>query len=170
MKNSHMTILLALIMSGVFAKSGLAKSSKDDCPMMSAEHAATVDAQGDKAMGFSHTRTTHHFHILSDGGAIEVQANDANDVTSRDEIRSHLRHIAGMFEEGNFNVPMLVHDRLPDGATTMQALKDRISYHFQETERGGQVRMTTTDQKALAAIHEFMRFQIREHRTGDPMQ
>jgi hypothetical protein len=27
---------------------------------------------------------------------------------------------------------------------------------------------TTKDRKALAAIHEFLRFQIADHRTGDP--
>ena len=33
---------------------------------------------------------------------------------------------------------------------------------------GAQLRMTTPDSEALAAIHGFLRFQIHDHRTGDP--
>jgi len=31
------------------------------------------------------------------------------------------------------------------------------------------VRITTRDGEALAAVHEFLRYQIREHHTGDPL-
>jgi hypothetical protein len=30
-------------------------------------------------MGFSHDKTTHHFRLYPDGGAIEVTADDPND-------------------------------------------------------------------------------------------
>jgi len=168
MKIKGITILVALSLTSAFAQHGSDQPSMSDCPMMSTEHAAAVDAHGDEAMGFSHAKTIHHFRMFRDGGAIEVVANDANDSGSRDQIRVHLKHIVVMFGEGNFNIPMFVHDQMPDGAATMQEMKDMISYHFQETEKGGQVRITTKDPKALAAIHEFMRFQIREHHTGDP--
>jgi uncharacterized protein (DUF2249 family) len=49
-------------------------------------------------------------------------------------------------------------------------LKDKhaaISYTFQSTDRGGQVRIMTHDPEALKAIHEFLEFQIQDHRTGD---
>jgi hypothetical protein len=32
---------------------------------------AGVNARGDQGMGFTHEETTHHFHLLADGGAIE---------------------------------------------------------------------------------------------------
>jgi len=31
------------------------------------------------------------------------------------------------------------------------------------------VRITTKDARALEAVHAFLRYQIKEHRTGDPM-
>jgi hypothetical protein len=34
-------------------------------------HSSDVDTRGDHAMGFSHETSTHHFRLLSDGGAIE---------------------------------------------------------------------------------------------------
>ena len=54
-----------------------------------------VEQRGDHMMGFSHDKTTHHFRLYADGGAIEVTANDPNDADSRDQIRMHLSHIAG---------------------------------------------------------------------------
>jgi hypothetical protein len=42
-----------------------------------------------------------------------------------------------------------------------------IEWKFEETPNGGRVRITTKDTEALAAIHEFLRFQIEDHRTGD---
>ncbi len=44
-------------------------------------------------MGFSHDLTTHHFHLLKDGGEIVVTANDPKDTASVEQIRMHLSHI-----------------------------------------------------------------------------
>jgi len=73
------------------------------------DHHAMVNAHGDHIMGFSHEKTTHHFELSYDGGAIDVRANDVKDTESRDQIRSHFHHIVQMFAAGNFKVPMLVH-------------------------------------------------------------
>ena len=54
--------------------------------------------RGDHVMGFSHEATTHHFHLLKDGGEIVVTVNDPNDKTSVEEIRTHLNHIVSVFE------------------------------------------------------------------------
>lgn len=140
-----------------------------DCPLK-ADHAAGVDDRGDKGMGFSHTKTTHHFRIRTDGGAIEVTANDASDQTSRDQIRAHLAHIAMLFGQGNFDIPMFVHDQKPPGADVMGRMKSSIVYQYEEMETGGRVQIRTTDPQALSAVHDFLRFQIKEHRTGDPME
>ena len=44
-------------------------------------------------MGFDQARTTHHFLLFDDGGAIEVGVNDPADTKNRDAIRSHLRYL-----------------------------------------------------------------------------
>lgn len=130
-------------------------------------HAEGVNKRGDRVMGFDHAKTTHHFLLHPDGGTIEVMANDANDAESRDQIRKHLRHIAKMFAGGNFKAPMLIHDRTPPGVPVMQRLKGEIRYDYEETERGARVRIKAANAEALAAIHEFLRFQIDDHKTGD---
>jgi hypothetical protein len=134
------------------------------------DHHADVAQRGDKAMGFSHEKTTHHFRFYSNGGAIEVTANDPKDAESRDEIQMHLGHIAMMFAAGDFNIPMLVHDKVPPGSERMSALKSEIKYSYEKMDRGGRVRIVTKNQEALAAVHEFLRFQITDHQTGDPLR
>lgn len=132
-------------------------------------HAAGVDMRGDHAMGFSHETTTHHFTLLPDGGTIEVDANSENDDTTRDQIRIHLNHIASMFSANNFDVPMFIHDTVPPGVPTMKQKKAVISYTFSPTQGGGQVRITTKDPAAIKAVHDFLAFQIADHRTGEPI-
>ena len=129
-----------------------------------------MNKRGDRAMGFDHLKTTHHFILINDGGEILVEANDANDKQSRDQIRMHFRHIAMMFSDGNFEIPMLVHDELPPGVDVMRKLKTEITYNYEETQRGASVRITTKNPDALAAVHEFLRYQIKEHMTGDSLE
>jgi hypothetical protein len=131
------------------------------------QHAAGVDMRGDHAMGFSHETTAHHFALLSDGGIIEVDIKADQDDATRDQIRSHLTHIAAMFNANDFDVPMFIHDTVPPGVTTMKEKHDAITYTFQPTDRGGQVRITTHDPTALKAVHDFLNFQIVDHRTAD---
>jgi hypothetical protein len=133
-------------------------------------HHQAVDQRGDHAMGFSHEKTTHHFRLYKDGGAIEVTANDGKDTESRDQIQMHLGHIVTMFAAGNFQAPMLVHDKVPPGVPVLEKLKGDVDYRFTKTERGGTIRITTKNAQALAAVHEFLRFQIADHRTGDPAE
>ncbi|HEY2846258.1 MAG TPA: hypothetical protein VGI80_00485 [Pyrinomonadaceae bacterium] len=155
----------------------MANSSRDDCPMMKkdaqasnmSEHDQMVMKNGEKAMGFSQTATTHHFLLMEDGGAIQVTTNDAKDTDNRDKIREHLKMIARQFKDGIFTTPFAVHGQVPAGVPEMDRLKDKIDYTFEEVENGARVRIVTSDAKALAAILDFLRFQITEHKTGDPM-
>ena len=139
-------------------------------PGMNGMQDQKMNERGDQVMGFDHMKTTHHFRLFADGGAIEVAANSSQDVESRDQIRMHLGHIAKMFAEGNFNAPMLIHDQTPPSVPTMKKLKSDIQYKFEETEQGALVRITTRNPEALHAIHEFLRFQIKEHKTGDSLE
>ena len=98
---------------------------------------------------------------------MEGQSRWRNDAESRSEIQQHLGHIVTMFRNNDFEIPMLIHDRVPPGVPEMKQKRDVISYSYAPTERGGQVRIKTADPEALKAIHDFLIFQIRDHRTGD---
>lgn len=133
------------------------------------QHTAMMK-RGDDGMGFSHEKTTHHFILLKDGGAIQVSVNDPKDDASREHIRMHLSHAAEMFSAGNFNVPMFIHDTTPPGVPTMTKLHSEIHYRYEETDTGGKVVIDSANPKAVKAVHEFLRFQIAEHKTGDPIE
>ena len=159
---------LIIAILGVAVIAGLLVNAQQ--PQQRHDSMEGMNERGDKVMGFDHTKTTHHFVLKPDGGVIQIEANDSSDTASRDQIRQHMRHIAKMFAEGNFSAPMLIHEQNPPGADVMKELKARIKYEFGETERGAFIRMSTTDADALKAIHDFLRFQIKEHMTGDPLE
>jgi len=138
------------------------------CLVYGQDHHAGVNQRGDQVMGFSHEKTTHHFRLYADGGAIEVSANDPKDAETRDQIQMHLSHIAQMFADGNFRAPMLIHDRVPPGVPTLERLKKEIAWRFEKTAQGGRVRIVTENAEARNALYEFLRFQISDHQTGDP--
>jgi hypothetical protein len=131
------------------------------------QHQADVEKHGDQAMGFHHDKTTHHFRLYADGGAIEVTANDAKDDGTIQAIRSHLKHIAMMFRQGDFSTPMFIHDQVPPGVSAMKEKRAHISYTLEEVAAGGKLQIRTADRDSLKAIHEFLRFQISDHNTGD---
>lgn len=133
-------------------------------------HHQGVVERGDHVMGFSHDKATHHFRLYPDGGGIEVQSNDAQDTATRDEIRMHFAHIVKMFAAGDFSAPMLIHAQNPPGSATMKRLRGHIQYKLENTERGGRIRITTKNAEAVGAVHEFLRFQIQDHQTGDSVE
>jgi hypothetical protein len=49
-------------------------------------------------------------------------------------------------------------------------MKNAIAYDYAPTDKGGEVRISTSDPAALSAIHTFLRFQIADHGTGDPIE
>jgi hypothetical protein len=133
------------------------------------DHHAGVMKRGAHVMGFDQTTTTHHFRLTRTGGIIEVTANSADDKTAISQIQSHLQHIAVMFSEGNFTAPMLIHAQEPPGVAEMKRAGAAIGYKYEPLPRGGRVVLNTTTQPQLNAVHEFLRFQITDHKTGDPL-
>lgn len=131
------------------------------------QHQADVEKHGDEAMGFPHDKTTHHFRLFSNGGAIEVIVKDSTDSQNVQAIRFHLARIVTMFSNGDFYAPMFVHDQVPPGVPMMNQKRSETIYKFEELATGGRIRITTKDSDALKAIYDFLRFQIEDHHTGD---
>ena len=131
------------------------------------DHHNTINEHGDKVMGFSHEKTTHHFVLTQDGGLIEARVNDLKDAASLTEIRDHFQHIARMFADGNFNAPMLVHSWDVPGTAVMTRVKTELHWELQEIPGGARINITAESKEAADAVHEFLRFQIADHHTGD---
>ncbi len=124
---------------------------------------AGVQARGKVAMGVDQYASTHHFETLADGGRIELQS-DADDPVAIATIRTHLQDIAKAFGAGDFSAPAFVHMQTVPGAPVMAAKRSVIVYAFRPLPRGGELRITTTDAAAVAAVGQFLAFQRSDHR------
>jgi hypothetical protein len=133
-----------------------------------AQNAGVVQrGESHEGMGFSQTTTTHHFYLTRTGGTIQVTAKDRKNADQIAMVQMHLKHIVGMFSEGDFSIPHFVHATNPPGAETMRRLRSSIRYTSEAMDNGGSIRIETDSPEALAAIHDFLRFQIKDHETGD---
>ncbi len=130
---------------------------------------AEMKKRGDAAMGFDQDKVSHHFHLTQSGGSIEVRVNQSADADSLKQIRDHLRAISQEFADGVFTSPIATHAEVPPGVPVMRERKSRIKYTYEETPDGARVIIGTTDRAARTAVHDFLKYQIREHATGDPL-
>ena len=169
--------LLLVVVTGSLAG---AEAMPAECPLHAGHMAAAsegtaptdrreLDRRGELHMGFSQELTRHTFRLLADGGAIEVRVRPGGDDETLRAVRDHLRHIATVFAGGDFSIPRGVHAMAPPGSEAMARLADGIDYRYEELEAGGRVRITARTPEALAAVHDFLRFQIEDHGTGDPV-
>jgi hypothetical protein len=123
---------------------------------------AGMQARGKMAMGVDQYASAHHFDVLPDGGRIQLQMK-SDDSLSVAQVRAHLRLIEHAFQAGDFTTPAFVHMKAMPGTATMARKKDVITYTYADLPRGGEVRISSKDPDAVAAIHDFLAAQTREH-------
>ena len=168
----HASEVSELVEGGMAAMHASMMKNNDHAAMMKGRgHAmgstdstfAAMQQRGRRAMGVDQYTSTHHFDALPDGGRIELQ-RDIDDSAGVAQIRTHLQGIAKAFAAGDFNTPAFVHMQDVPGTKVMAAKRAAITYTYRELPRGGEVRIATKDPEALAAIHEFLAFQRKDHR------
>jgi hypothetical protein len=156
---------IALTILAVCVTFGLAAQADSQ-----ADHHAGVVERGESnaGMGFSQTTTTHHFILTPNGGIVRVTASDPKNTEQIETIQMHMQQIAQMFSEGNFSIPHFVYDQTPPGDPTMKELKEAIRYSAEPLSNGGRIKIETSSPEGITAVHDFLRFQIKDHETGDP--
>ena len=172
-----MTLILMTALSCAAQENAKPEHDMASCPMHAQHQSAddkhfdSVQQRGEahEGMGFSQTETTHHFILTANGGYIQVTANDLKDSANIEQILAHFQHIATLFAKGDFDIPHFVHDQTPPGVKTMQKLKGQITYTNEKLDDGAKLVISTKSSAAVKAVHEFLRFQITDHRTGDPL-
>jgi hypothetical protein len=127
---------------------------------------AAMQARGRTVMGVDQATSRHAFEPLADGGRIELQRM-VDDTAGVTEIRRHLSDIAEAFARGDFSAAAAVHAEEVPGTRVMAAKRRAIRYRMSPLPRGGEVRITTRDPEAVAAVHEFLTYQRREHRAAE---
>jgi hypothetical protein len=123
-----------------------------------------MQARGQGVMGVDQYTSVHRFDALADGGRIELQ-RDRDDSLGSAAIRTHLRTIARAFAAGDFTAPATVHVETVPGVPVMRARRAAIRYDVSDLPRGAVLRIRSADPVAVKAIHAFLAYQRREHRT-----
>jgi len=118
-----------------------------------------------RAMGVDQYTSIHQFDALPDGGRIELQ-RAVDDSAGIAQIRRHLRTISAAFADGKFDTPAFVHAQEVPGTDVMAAKRSTIRYTVRDLPRGAELRITTHDSAAIAAVHQFMAFQRMDHHAG----
>ncbi|HEY7860758.1 MAG TPA: hypothetical protein VIB98_04900, partial [Gemmatimonadaceae bacterium] len=116
---------------------------------------AAMQSRGHMAMGVDQYTSTHTFDALQDGGRITL-VRDPSDSVGVAQIRAHLRLIQHAFQAGDFSTPAFVHMKTMPGTDVMASRRAVITYAYTDVPGGGEVRITSRDSTALAAIHAFM--------------
>jgi hypothetical protein len=124
-----------------------------------------LQQRGAGTMGVDQYASRHRFEELPDGGRIELQMREA-DSASVAAIRAHLQKTATEFRAGVFAAPESTHAMVVPGTGVMAAKRGAIRYAYRDLPQGGEIRISTGDPEALAAIREFLAFQRSDHRTG----
>jgi len=101
---------------------------------------------------------------------VDARVNDPADTETLNRIRHHLQQASEAFAHEDFSVPMATHGEVPDGRPEMLRLQGDLTYKYVETDRGAKVVIRAANPEALKAVHDFLRYQIREHNTGDPLE
>jgi hypothetical protein len=167
MRTSVISVLLTSAALGFAASSAAQNRNHQQSP--EAHHHRVLE-RGEQRMGFNQQTTTHHFVLLPDGGLVRVQANASDDHAGITQIRKHLREIRGKFSAGDFEAPEFIHAQTPPGIPVMQQQKDAIRYSYRAIRDGAELRISSKQAEAVAAIHQFLKFQIADHKTGDPLR
>ena len=56
-----------------------------------------------------------------------------------------------LLRDGDFSLPMFIHDMVPPGVEAMKRLKDQITYTAQKTAKGAQLRIATRSPQVVGA-------------------
>ena len=163
---SRLSLLAVILVTGIAgacaSRSAGGRQDGDGDSAFAAVQARGADPRG---MGVDQYTSVHRFDALPDGGRIELQ-RAVDDSAGVAQIRRHLHEIAAAFAAGDFSTPAFVHMQRVPGTEVMAARRDAISYAVHDLPGGGEVRITTHDPEALAAVHDFIAFQRQDHRAG----
>jgi hypothetical protein len=106
---------------------------------------------------------------VKNGGVIEFSAKDPADSASIAAVQKYLETQKDLFEKGKTEADADVHGKVPDGIPGLKKLRNEITFFAMKTESGAVLRMFTVNEQARQAIQDFVKFQINEHKTGDPL-
>lgn len=128
-------------------------------------HAGHQTPAGAAATDASAGPGVHSFEPLPDGGLVAVRADPADTASVR-LIREQLRDLREAFSRGDFSSAGFGHDGPVPGTDVMSARSEHIHFMVEHVEGGAVLRMHTSNEAALAAIHSFLWFHLQLRTPG----
>lgn len=122
-----------------------------------------------KALGTDTNKVVQHYYLVKNGGVIEFTAKDPNDNATISAVQKYLDAQKDLFEKGKTDADADVHGKVPDGLPVLKRLRNEITFFAVKSDSGAALRMFSINDQARQAIQDFMKFQINEHKTGDPL-
>jgi hypothetical protein len=93
------------------------------------------------------------------GGVVRVTVNDPDDTDAVGEISVRLRETASRFTRGDFSPRQWLSGENAPGVAVMRQLRSKIIYTAHGIDSGAELIISSQDQKAVDAIHQFLQFQ-----------
>ena len=128
-----------------------------------------LNARFSKALGTDASKIVQHYYLVQNGGVIELTAKDPADHACIVAIQKYLDLQKDLFERGKNDSDTEIHGKVPDGLAALKKLRGDITFFTVKDDNGAVLRMLTVSDQARQAIQDFMKFQINEHKTGDPL-
>ena len=119
--------------------------------------------RGNIAMGFDQDKIKHNFTATEGGGRITITSLSANDTSTINQIREHIKDIQKDFSNGNFTRPYFIHAQEVPGTKIMSEKRDLIKYSINELTNGSELVLNTANKELVIAIHKFIVYQNNAH-------
>ena len=110
---------------------------------------------------------SYQFVVTRSGGLIRLTVDDPDNAEAAGRAQIDLREAAAQYARGEFSGEPATHGLTPPGTPQMRQLRNRIIYTEHAIQDGAELIISSTDARAVTAIHQFLEFQIREHQSGD---
>ena len=128
-----------------------------------------INGRFSKSLGTDANRIFQHYYLVKNGGVIEFTAKDPADNASIAAVQKYLLAQKDLFEKGKNEGDSEVHGKVADGTLVLKKLRNEITFFTVKNEDGAVLRMFSVNEQARQAIQDFIKFQINEHKTGDPL-
>jgi hypothetical protein len=123
-----------------------------------------------KVLGTDAEKIVQHYYLVKNGGVIEFTAKDPADNATISTVQKYLDAQKNLFEKGKADADTEIYGKVPDGLQALKKLRNEITFFAVNTDGGAALRMFSVNEQARQAIQDFLKFQISEHKTGDPLQ
>ncbi len=129
--------------------------------------AADANARLARVVGVIPDSIVLHYYLVKNGGVIEITTKQPDDTATANAIMKYLESQKDLFDKGKNDSDNDVHGQMPAGLLTMKKLKNDITFNAVRQDNGGVLRIFSVNEQARQAIHDYMKYEIAAHATGD---